>query len=357
VSHPADFAGSFFGSLRQGVLGHLIQQLPASSVEADDASAPSCHKRRPIKPLEQFCSPPRSSHTRKGSSKATKMRIACNWQYFSTKQFVSVYLLDTCGGNRILKATAPMKKCLIILSFCLLGARARGEVRVFVQELGGAACIKYECTGGEVVRAFALNVSVDKGQIIGLSDFFRGESTAGARGYGIFPASFRDHIAVGSGTNIDWNVTDYTPLAVVADRPADTMPGLNSSGVTLEFGGLWDAAVPAAVPPSVGTLCALQLSQAANVSVAANVSRGGVMPSSPDITFTPTFTGAFVDPVFPAITGLTLTNGVMTISFIGGELASAETLPSGWVGTGQTNGVYAQPVGEAASRFYRVRHR
>jgi hypothetical protein len=32
------------------------------------------------------------------------------------------------------------------------------------------------------------------------------------------------------------------------------LPGLNSSGVTLEFGGLWDPTVPAAVPPATGAV-------------------------------------------------------------------------------------------------------
>ena len=105
-------------------------------------------------------------------------------------------------------------------------ACARAEVRVFVQNSNGVACVMYQCTAGEVVRAFALDVSVDRGQIIGISNFFRGESRAGATGYGIFPASFRDRITVGAGTNINWNVSGYTPLAVVGDRPADTLPGL-----------------------------------------------------------------------------------------------------------------------------------
>ena len=56
-----------------------------------------------------------------------------------------------------------MRVCVILLN-CLLVASARAEVRVFVQEENRAASIKYECTGGEVVRAFALNVSVDRGQ-------------------------------------------------------------------------------------------------------------------------------------------------------------------------------------------------
>ena len=249
-----------------------------------------------------------------------------------------------------------MRVCVILLN-CLLVASARAEVRVIIQEESRAASIKYECTGGEVVRAFALNVSVDRGQITGVSNYFKGESTPTAQGYGIFPAAFRDYITIGMGTNVNWEVPEYTPLASVGDWPADTLPGLSSSGITLEFGGLWDPAVPGAIPPATGTLCNLQLSQAANVSVAANLSRGGIVPSSSDITITSAFTGAFVDPVFPAITGLTLTNGVITINFIGGELVSAETLGSGWVRTGQTNGVYVEPVGQAGSKFFRVRHR
>ena len=251
--------------------------------------------------------------------------------------------------------TKRTRVCLVSLN-CLLLASAQAEVRVFVQEENRAASIKYECTGGEVVRAFALNVSVDRGQIIGVSNYFKGESTPTAQGYGIFPAAFRDCITVGNGTNINWEVPGYTPLATVGDRPADTLPGHNSSGVTLEFGGLWDPAVPGAVPPATGTLCTLQISQAATLSVAANLSRGGVIPASSDITITPAFTGAFVDPAFPAITGTTLTNGVITIYFIGGELIRAAALGGVWVGTGNTNGVYTESVKQGGSAFYRVRH-
>lgn len=247
--------------------------------------------------------------------------------------------------------------CLELILNCLMAASACAEVRVSVREENRAASIQYECTGGEVVRAFALNVTVDRGQVTGISNYFKGESTPAAQGYGIFPAAFRDHITIGAGTNINWDIPEYTPLAVVGDRPADTLPGLNSSGVTLEFGGLWDPTLLAAAPPATGTLCTLQLSQAANVSVAANLSRGGVLPASSDITITPVFTGTFVDPALPAITGLTLTNGVISITFVGGELVSAATLGSTWEGTGQTNGVYTESVGQGVSKFYRVRHR
>ena len=248
-----------------------------------------------------------------------------------------------------------MKKCLVFMGICLLSALAEAEVRVFVEDLGGQAWIKYECTAGEVVRAFALDVSVNTGQILGISDFFRGVSTAGTRGYGIFPAAFRDHITPISGTNIDWNVSGYTPLAVPSDRPADTLPGLNSSGVTLEFGALWDPTDPAVMPDPMGALCALQISEPAQVSVAANLARGGVASAIPDVLLVPTFSGAAVAPPFPAITGVALVDGLLTIRFQDGELLSAPTLTGPWTATGITNGVFTNAVGENLAGFYRVR--
>jgi hypothetical protein len=245
-----------------------------------------------------------------------------------------------------------MKKHLGLLLVFRLVVCARAEVRVFVQDSNGVATVNYECTAGEVVRAFALDVSVDRGEIVGISGFFRGESKAGGTGYGIFPASFRDHISVGTGTNINWDVSDYTPLAAAGDVPGGTLPGLNSSGVTLEFGGLWDPAVAAAIPAPTGTLCALKLSQAAKVSVAANVSRGGVVSAIPGSLIAPVFTGSLVGP---AITSATLENGVMNILFKGGELQATTSVDGQWIDTGDVSGNHTEPLGTNQMKFYRVR--
>jgi len=234
----------------------------------------------------------------------------------------------------------------------LLVPSGRAEVRVFIQGTNGVALVKYECTAGEVVRAFALDVSVDRGAIVGISGFFRGASTARATGYGIFPASFRDHIVVGSATNIDWSGSNYTPLANPADSPGDTLPGLNSTGVTLEFGGLWDPTISAAIPGPMGTLCALTLSQPANVSVAGNVNRGGVVSAFPGTTVQPVFIGG---PVGPSITSAALQNGMMTVLFNGGELQTATALDGPWVDTGDLSGSHIELVGTNQMRFYRVR--
>lgn len=239
--------------------------------------------------------------------------------------------------------------------FGLLLASASAEVRVFIQDSNSLAWVRYECTAGEVVRAFALDVTVDQGRILEVSNFLRGPGTAAQPGYGIFPASFRDHLTVGPGTNVNWNVADYTPVASAADNPGGTQPGLNSAGVTLELGGLWNPTDPAAVPWPTGTLCSLKLSGTATVSVAANAARGGVVSTNLAVVLTPTFIGAVVQVPVPAITGLTVSNGVLNVTFTGGELETAPTVLGAWTGTGNTTGEHSETVGGNTNRFYRVR--
>ncbi len=244
-----------------------------------------------------------------------------------------------------------MKQLLILLA-CLAVGSAPAEVRVYVTQAGGKAWINYECTAGETVRAFALDVTVDAGQILNISDYFRGPCTDTAQGYGIFPASFRDHFAGAQATNIDWNLSGYSPLGDPPDNPAGTLPGLNSSGVTLEFGGLWDPNDPAAVPPPAGTLCALGISKQATVSVTTNAPRGGVLSTQPDLLLATAFENALIQP--PEITGLTVSEGMIFISFAGGELETAPTTSGPWTGTGQSDGEYSENA-SALMRFYRVR--
>jgi len=243
----------------------------------------------------------------------------------------------------------------VLLIVWLMAASAQCSVRVYVQATNGVAWLKYQCTTGEVVRAFALDVSVDNGVIFAVSDFFIGPSRADAQGYGIFPASFRDHATVISGTNVSFDLSQYNPLAVTADNPSGTLPGLNSSGVTLELGGLWDPGVPAAVPGTNGNLCALHLSRAANVSIAANTARGGISLSPLDIVTPIMFTGAFVD-ADAVITSEKVVNGVLMLTFKGGELETAPSLFGPWTLTGNSTGSYTETIGSSSAKFYRVHH-
>jgi hypothetical protein len=190
-----------------------------------------------------------------------------------------------------------MKRIIIFLSFFVLAASTSAAVQVYVEDVNGLAAIKYACTADETVRAFALDVSVDAGTIVGISGFHIGESTALARGYGIFPAAFSRSIEIDpeTGEPSSWDVNDYTPLADPRDCPEGTLAGLETNGVTLEFGGLWELHNPVAIPGPTGILCLLQLSDAANVSVSPNIYRGGVVLTNAT-TIQPEALGAFVDP-------------------------------------------------------------
>ena len=247
-----------------------------------------------------------------------------------------------------------MKKGFLLSTLALLLTAeysARAIVRVFVLEANGLATINYQCTAAEVVRCFALDVTVDRGKIIGVTNYFRGLSTTAARGYGVFPASFRDSVTVLSGTNADWTSAAYSPLAVPADNPAGTLPGLGSTGVTLEFGAIWDPTTAAAAPPSSGTLCALILSQTARVTVGPNTVRGGIIPSPLDLSITPVFTGALVGP---AILSATVIQGQMTVLFQSGELETAPSATGPWTGTGNSSGNYTEPIDGTPAKFFRV---
>jgi hypothetical protein len=248
--------------------------------------------------------------------------------------------------------TLGLKKMLRAMALCLFVNTTQAEVRIFVQDSNSLAFVNYQCTSGEIVRAFALDVSVDRGAIVGISNFFRGESKPGATGYGIFPASFRDHLAINGGTNFDWGASEYTPLAAVSDSPGDTLPGLNSNGATLEFGALWNPNTPGAIPASAGTLCALKLSQAAHVSVAPNATRGSVVSAVAGIRLTTIWTGAAVGP---QIISTTLDSDVLNILFQGGQLQAASRIDGPWVDTGEISGRHSETIGTNPIRFFRVR--
>jgi len=140
---------------------------------------------------------------------------------------------------------------------------------------GATVALGYRSTAGEKVVAFALDVQVDGGAVITNVDNFKvGVSTAASPGYGLFPANFARHITVNAQGDVDdWSVAGYTPVADARDKGA--LGGLGTSGVTLEFAGLWDG--DANAPATSGTLCTLTLSKPANIAVTTNAIRGNVV--------------------------------------------------------------------------------
>lgn len=176
-----------------------------------------------------------------------------------------------------------MKKLCGLLAVLLAASPALAAVRITAQPDGNKVAICYD-TDGEKVRAFALDITVDKGKIVGISDFMRGESTAANPGYGIFPANFARYITVNADTGevAKWDVNDYTPVADPCDSGA--LGGLGTGGITIEMGALYyptDDSSPNA-PPNSGRLFTLTCSEPATVTIALNEIRGGVVLTDPE---------------------------------------------------------------------------
>jgi hypothetical protein len=182
-----------------------------------------------------------------------------------------------------------MKKivmCLVVL-LAAAPAMALPDVNVVATQVGDTAevDITAETFGsGAIPRAFALDITVDAGQIVGISNFFSGECSTGAKGYGIFPANFNRFI---DADDPCWGEPNYTPVADACDLPGDTQPGIPGTGITIEMGSLYKGANS---PPNPSTLCRIEVSQDCNVALALNIGRGKIVledgnePASVDLT-------------------------------------------------------------------------
>ena len=162
-----------------------------------------------------------------------------------------------------------MKKIIFALVIGMLTNPVLAAVSISVTDLGGGkAAIEY--SGTELVRAFALDIMVDAGNIDAISDFAVGDDN---NGYGIFPANFSRHITVDptTGEVSDWAIEGYNPVADADDPGA--LGGLGTNGITIEMGSLYDTKAP----PLAGQLCVITCSEACNVTVTPNATRGNVV--------------------------------------------------------------------------------
>ncbi|MHC4508263.1 MAG: hypothetical protein ACYTAO_04785 [Planctomycetota bacterium] len=162
-----------------------------------------------------------------------------------------------------------MSKIIVPLMVAVLATPAWATVAITVTDLGdGQAAIEY--SGTELARAFALDITVDAGTIEAISDYAVGDDNSG---YGIFPANFSRFITVDpvTGEVTDWAAQGYTPVADANDPGA--LGGLGTNGITIEMGSLYDTKAPA----MQGQLCVITCSEACNVTVITNATRGNVV--------------------------------------------------------------------------------
>lgn len=165
-----------------------------------------------------------------------------------------------------------MRKMILALVVFLIAAPAWAAVEItLTDEGGGVVAIGYDSTGEtELVRAFALDISVDAGTITAVTDFAVGDDNGG---YGIFPANFSRYITVDGQTGevADWGVAEYTPVADANDTGA--AGALGSGAITIEMGSLYDQMAPG----TTGLLCKVATEGAAELSVTPNAVRGGIV--------------------------------------------------------------------------------
>lgn len=172
-----------------------------------------------------------------------------------------------------------MKKLVLVLSVLALVAPAWARVDILCQPTGpNEVTVSYNSTQGEI-RAIALDITVDSGaSIVGISDFVKGESASGNKGYGIFPANFDRYINP-ADPNFEADPA-YTPEAQLADYPDDTLGGIGTGGMTVEMGSLYVGETNS--PDDAGMLFKFTVDQDCNVAIAQNVIRSGVVMKTGD---------------------------------------------------------------------------
>jgi hypothetical protein len=161
-----------------------------------------------------------------------------------------------------------MKRLILVLSVLLIASPAWAVINITAIDRGGGI-VDVNYSGTELARAYALNISVDAGIIVGISNYARGDNN---NGYGIFPANFSRYITVLPNGQVDsWDANDYSPVANASDP--NSLAGLGTAGITIEMGSLYTTKAP----PLSGRLCTIECSEACNLTITTNARRGGVV--------------------------------------------------------------------------------
>ncbi len=164
-----------------------------------------------------------------------------------------------------------MRKTFFVLVVAMLTTPVWAAVTITATDLGeGVVAIDYSSDETALVRAFALDITVDTGTIDAISDFAVGDDN---NGYGIFPANFSRYITVDPATGevSDWSVAGYSPVADGNDPGA--LGGLGTNGITIEMGSLYDTKAPA----TQGRLCTVTCSETSLLTITTNATRGNVV--------------------------------------------------------------------------------
>ena len=154
-----------------------------------------------------------------------------------------------------------MKKIIVTLVVLLLTAPAWADVTITATDVGGGVVeITYDSNEASLIRAFALDITVNDGNIVDVNDDVNAD-------YDIYPGSIQID---GAG-----NITD-AGSAVCSDAYPGTLGGLGTNGATIEAASLYEAGVDPA-PAASGLLLKLTVSEDCTLTIAENAIRGGIV--------------------------------------------------------------------------------
>ena len=161
-----------------------------------------------------------------------------------------------------------MKKVFCAMVVVFLATPIWANIVITATDLGeGVVAIDY--SGTDLARAFALDITVDTGEITAINEFEAGDDNYR---YGIFPANFSRYITVlDTGEVKSWEDPNYTPVADANDPGA--LGGIDTNGITIEMGSLYEVNAP----PLEGRLCTITCNQSCLLSVTTNATRGNVV--------------------------------------------------------------------------------
>ena len=172
-----------------------------------------------------------------------------------------------------------MKKIVFALVVLMLVAPASAAVIITCEqpvENEPNIIISYECTGGEVVRCIGLNIQLDNDETIIAVECLSND-------YYVNPGNF-------SYDGMNPNFGD--PACLCDSGEPDTLPGLDSNGITIALCSLYADSDPDhnEPPATSGGMVKLTVSGSACITITENGKRGGVIDED----------NVDIDPTLPA---------------------------------------------------------
>ena len=175
----------------------------------------------------------------------------------------------TLREERTKKGRLIMKKIILLLAIMLMASPALAAVNITVTDAGdgsGWATIAYAEGETDFVRAFALDITAADANIVEIDSI--------SADYWVFPGSI--------DINDEGLVEDQGSPVAPSSYPG-TLGGLDTNGITIEMGALFEVGVDPE-PGATGTLLRIRVDATSEVCVAENSIRGGVVMKDPSAT-------------------------------------------------------------------------